>query len=179
MAVPQCRRSSLWNSYSSSWISSGQGQSSPILKFSSMLICVREISLNFLPQHKCSLPPGSIKQHTFIANTLQGIILASKCCFTFTCTPEHVITLDNYQTSGVIKVALPRMSFSALGCGPKCKELWSENMNHSSTQAKFRALYVRRRWESVTQCLKYLRSMHCAFKRNLKRRRFLSLQSLL
>ena len=37
--VPQCSRNSSWKEMSSSWISSGQGQSSPALKFNRMLIC--------------------------------------------------------------------------------------------------------------------------------------------
>lgn len=40
--VPQCSRNSSWKELSSSWISSGQGQSSPALKFNSMLICRKQ-----------------------------------------------------------------------------------------------------------------------------------------
>lgn len=40
--LPQCSRSSSWKELSSSWISSGQGQSSPALKFNRMLICRRQ-----------------------------------------------------------------------------------------------------------------------------------------
>lgn len=40
--LPQCSRNSSWKELSSSWISSGQGQSSPALKFNRMLICRKE-----------------------------------------------------------------------------------------------------------------------------------------
>lgn len=45
--VPQCSRSSSWKELSSSWISSGQGQSSPALKFNRMLICRKKTNNTF------------------------------------------------------------------------------------------------------------------------------------
>lgn len=40
--LPQWRRNSSWKELSSSWISSGQGQSSPALKFNRMLIYTKQ-----------------------------------------------------------------------------------------------------------------------------------------